>query len=97
MQYPDIHSNIVWVDFLMKIVILVAFSQIIELVDDAVIISEIDLDDYLEHKFIPYVQQFYQGTSSGPDDMNSLVMAIINAIKEKGTSVGDVSVYYSIL
>lgn len=57
------------------------------------IISEIDLDNYLEHKFIPYVKDFYAGSSSGPNDINSLITAIVNIIKAKGTSIGEVSLY----
>jgi hypothetical protein len=60
------------------------------LVDDAVIISETDLDNYLEHKFIPYVKDFYAGSTSGPNDVNSFTTAIVNTVKAKGTSIDEV-------
>ena len=59
--------------------------------DDPVIISETDLDHYLEQKFIPYVKDVYAGSSSGPNDVNSFVTAIVNTIKSKGTSLGEVN------
>ncbi|CAB4023961.1 Hypothetical predicted protein [Paramuricea clavata] len=65
--------------------------KLIDLVDDGIVVSTIDLDAYLKDKFIPYVKEIYAGSSSNWDNINSFMSAIINTIKVKGTSIDSVS------
>ena len=59
--------------------------QIIELVDDDLVLSQVDLDNYLETKLITYVQEIYEGTSAGPDNFNALISVITETAQRKNT------------
>ena len=60
--------------------------QTIELVDDDLVLSQVDLDNYLETKFIAYVQEIYEGTSAGHDNFNALISDITETAKKNTPS-----------
>ena len=65
------------------------FEQIIELVADKSVVSEVEFDSHLEEKLIPYVRGLYCQSQKVKTTLEDLITDIVEAVR-KGHSHDDV-------
>ena len=51
------------------------------MVNDPIILNEIDLDDYLENKFIPYIKEYYANSLDIQETADAFLRKLVDDIR----------------